>query len=173
MVSSRQPSVPVKLRPTYDAIVALTDAVCHEHLNDEYAELSRELAATLARKRPSPLERGQHKTWACGIVYTIGWVNFLSDPARTPHMTLSELCKLFGVGASTGTAKSAEIRRLLRIHQLEPQWTLPSLADNNPLIWMLQVNGYIMDIRDAPREAQEEALRRGLIPYIPEPRGEG
>jgi hypothetical protein len=33
---------------------------------------------------------------------------------------------------------------------------------------MLSVNGVIMDIRDAPRGAQEEALRRGLIPYIPD-----
>jgi hypothetical protein len=29
------------------------------------------------------------------------------------------------------------------------------------------VNGLIVDIRDAPREAQEEALRLGLIPYLP------
>jgi hypothetical protein len=30
-----------------------------------------------------------------------------------------------------------------------------------------KVNGLIVDIRDMPREAQEEAFRRGLIPYIP------
>jgi hypothetical protein len=50
---------------------------------------------------------------------------------------------------------------------MDPQWTLPSKLDDNPLVWMLSVNGLIMDIRDAPREAQEEALRRGLIPYLP------
>ena len=32
------------------------------------------------------------------------------------------------------------------------------------------MNGMMMDIRDAPREAQEAAYERGLIPYIP---GEG
>jgi hypothetical protein len=50
---------------------------------------------------------------------------------------------------------------------MDPDWTLPSLVDQNPLIWMLNVNGFIMDVRHAPREIQEEAFRKGLIPYIP------
>jgi len=32
---------------------------------------------------------------------------------------------------------------------------------------MLQVNGLLMDIRDAPVEAQRIAYEKGLIPYIP------
>ena len=39
--------------------------------------------------------------------------------------------------------------------------------DDNPLIWMLSVNGFMMDIRHAPREVQEIAFKKGLIPYIP------
>jgi hypothetical protein len=34
-------------------------------------------------------------------------------------------------------------------------------------MWMLEVNGFIMDIRRCPREAQELAFEKGLIPYIP------
>jgi hypothetical protein len=45
-----------------------------------------------------------------------------------------------------------------------------ALIDQNPLIWMLRVNGLAMDIRDAPLEAQQEAFARGLIPYIPDER---
>lgn len=48
-----------------------------------------------------------------------------------------------------------------------PDWSLPSMLDQNPLLWMLQVNGLIMDIRTAPRGAQAEACEAGLIPYIP------
>lgn len=66
----------------------MTDAFCREFLNDEYAELCRKLAAALARKRPSPLLRGKPKTWACGIVRTIGWVNYLDDPSQKPHLKL-------------------------------------------------------------------------------------
>ena len=33
---------------------------------------------------------------------------------------------------------------------------------------MIQVNGLIADARHLPREIQEEAFRKGLIPYIPD-----
>ncbi|MFT5327634.1 MAG: hypothetical protein ACI8P0_005526, partial [Planctomycetaceae bacterium] len=39
--------------------------------------------------------------------------------------------------------------------------------DSNPLIWMVEVDGFIMDLRSAPRELQEAAFEEGLIPYIP------
>src|SRR5512142_1249919 len=93
-------SIPKQIRPTYDAIVALIDKVCQEHLNAEYAEVSRRLAGALARKRPSPLARGKMEVWACAITYTIGRVNFLFDQSQTPHLCADELCKLFGVSPS-------------------------------------------------------------------------
>ena len=39
-------------------------------------------------------------------------------------------------------------------------------------IWMLEVNGLIMDIRRCPREAQAVAFEKGLIPYIPADRAD-
>jgi hypothetical protein len=56
---------------------------------------------------------------------------------------------------------------MFKIRMLDPDWTLPSRLDKNPLVWMLNVNGLLMDIRSAPREAQEVAFENGLIPYIP------
>ena len=40
--------------------------------------------------------------------------------------------------------------------------------DKNPMAWMIQFNGFLVDARILKREFQEEALRKGLIPYIPE-----
>jgi hypothetical protein len=34
----------------------------------------------------------------------------------------------------------------------------------NPTVWMLQVNGMIVDVRHLPREVQEEAFARGMSP---------
>jgi hypothetical protein len=34
---NRAESVPKQMQPIYDQIVAITDAFCHQHLNDEYA----------------------------------------------------------------------------------------------------------------------------------------
>ena len=47
------------------------------------------MAAALCRKRPSPLASGQPRTWACAILYELGRVNFLSDRASQPYMTLA------------------------------------------------------------------------------------
>jgi hypothetical protein len=49
----------------------------------------------------------------------------------------------------------------------DPEWTLASLMDENPLIWLLEINGFKMDIRMLSREIQEAAFNQGLIPYIP------
>ena len=157
--------------PAFEAVVAITDGFCREHLNEEYAQLSRKLAAALARKRPSPIAQGKPLAWACAIVYALGSVNFLWDKTQTPHMSAGELCEGFGVSKGTGSARARIITKTFGMYQMDPHWCLPSLMDGNPYVWMLSVNGILMDIRYAPREAQEEALRKGLIPYLPEPRG--
>jgi hypothetical protein len=164
---SERETVPVRLRPLYDEITRQTDAVCREHLNEEYAALCRRLAATLARKRPTPLIRGRPEGWAAGIAYAIGSVNFLFDRSQPPHHKASELCALFGVSPATGSARAAEIRKLLGLYQFDPRWCLPSLMDENPYVWLIDVDGIPTDARYAPRQVQEEALRRGLIPYLP------
>jgi hypothetical protein len=56
---------------------------------------------------------------------------------------------------------------MLKIVQFDPDWCLPSNLDDNPLVWMLQVNGFWVDIRSMPREVQVLAYEKGLIPYIP------
>lgn len=35
------------------------------------------------------------------------------------------------------------------------------------MAWLIQVNGLIVDTRQAPREIQEEVFQQGLIPYLP------
>ena len=149
-------------------VVGLTDQFCRDRLNEEYAGLCRKLAEKLARKRPSPLASGKPQTWACGIVRTIGWVNYLDDRSQTPHMKLTVIDKAFGVGESTGQGKSMLIRRALKIRPFAPEWSLRSRIERNPTAWMIQVNGFLVDARFLKREIQEEALRKGLIPYIPE-----
>jgi Domain of unknown function (DUF6398) len=162
---SRQ--VPKDMQARFDDITRLTDAFSQTYLNEEYGSLCRQLTATLCRKRLSPLSQGKTATWACGIIHALGTVNFLFDASQTPHVPASQIASYFGLSSSTMQAKSKQIRDLLDMYQMDPEWTLPSLIDQNPLIWMLEVNGFIIDVRHAPREIQEEAFRKGLIPYIP------
>ena len=110
--------VPEKMRGVYDEIIALTDAVCVRHLSQEYADLSRRMAAALSRKRPSPLASGRPKTWAAGIVYALGQVNFLFDKSQTPHIPARDLCVLFDVSQNSAGGKAKQIRDALKIHLL-------------------------------------------------------
>jgi hypothetical protein len=40
------------------------------------------------------------------------------------------------------------------------------MVADNPMVWILQVNGLAMDARTVPLGIQVEAFQRGLIPYI-------
>jgi hypothetical protein len=164
---STSEQVPKDMQARFDDITQLTDTFSQAYLNDEYASLCRQVTATLCRKRPSPLNQGKVATWACGIIHAIGMVNFLFDASQTPHVSSSQIASYFGLSSSTMQAKSKQIRDLLGMYQMDPNWTLPSKIDDNLLVWMIQVNGFIIDARHAPREIQEEAFRKGLIPYIP------
>jgi hypothetical protein len=167
MAGIKETRVPKKMQETFDAIVALTDKVCQEHLNEEYAQLARQATATLCRKRPSPLSSGRANSWACGVVYALGFVNFLFDKSQDPHMNATELCAAFDVAKGTGATKSKAVRDALGMVQMDPHWYLPSKMDDNVMAWMISVNGLIVDVRSMPVEIQEIAYEKGLIPYVP------
>jgi hypothetical protein len=66
-------------------------------------------------------------------------------------------------------AKAKLIRDGLRLMRMHPDWTLPSKLAGNPLAWLVQTSdGLIVDVRQLPRAVQEDAYRRGLIPYLPD-----
>jgi hypothetical protein len=155
------------MQATYDGVVALTDAFCRDHLNEEYRDLARSMTAALCCKRPSPLAYGQARTWACGIIHTLGQLNFLSDKATKPYMTMADVCAAFSVGQSTASAKARIIFDTLGANRMDPTWMLKGSLDRNPLVWMAEVNGMLVDLRNMPHEVQIIAYEKGLIPYIP------
>ncbi len=155
---STSQDVPKDMQVRFDEITQLTDAFSQAYLNDEYRDICRQLT----------LSQGKANTWACAIIHAVGTVNFLFDASQKPYVPASQIWGYFGLSSSTMQAKSKQIRDLLDMYQMAPDWTLPSMVDQNPLIWMVQVNGLIVDVRHMPRDIQEEAFRKGLIPYIPD-----
>ena len=167
MRKKKAENVPAAMQPVYDAVVGITDEFCRSLLNAEYAEVCREMAEVLCHMRPSPLSKGRANTWAAGIVYTLGRVNFLFDKSQDLHITAGELCSLLGVSQSSASAKSGQVWKVLDLIQFDPRWCLPSRLADNPLAWLVEVNGMVVDVRWLPREIQEEAYRRGMIPFLP------
>ena len=169
MIALDELKIPKGLRPVADEIVGITDSVCLSVLDEEYADLARRAVAKLARKRPSPLLAGRRATWAAGVVYALGHVNFLADPASEPCITADQLSAAFGVAKSTMTSKARQVRDLLRISHFSLEFQRADVAAQNPLAWIIDVNGLAVDARHVPPGIQAEAYRRGLIPYIPAP----
>ena len=165
--TKKSENVPKAMQEKFNGIVAITDNFAKQHLNDEYAQIIRFATAALCRKRPSPLVKGREKTWACGITHAIGMVNFLFDSSQDTHISAKEIYKWFDVSPSTGQSKSKQVRDILNIRQMDPNWCLPSKLDKNPMAWMISVDGFIIDARSAPREIQEVAYAQGFIPYLP------
>ena len=95
------------------------------------------------------------------------WVSFLDDSSNSPHMKLTAIDKAFGVAESTGQGKAKAIRGLLKIRQFDFHWMLRQRIEESPMAWMISVNGFMVDARQLRREIQEEAFRKGLIPYVP------
>jgi hypothetical protein len=162
--------VPEGMRQRCVEITALTDAFCKTHLDEEYAALCREMTALLCRAG-APVKSGKAAGWAAGVVYSIGWVNFLGDPSQPHHMKADDMARLMGVSPATQSAKARVIREGLDLHQMDPQWTVASRLEDNLMVWLAEVNGVPVDLRKEPRPIQEEAYRRGLIPFIPAERG--
>jgi hypothetical protein len=62
------------------------------------------------------------------------------------------------------TLRPAPARVFYSILRFDPAWALHSKVGANPMIWFLDVNGLIVDIRHMLREAQAVAFEKGLIP---------
>ncbi|MCX5688602.1 MAG: DUF6398 domain-containing protein [Planctomycetota bacterium] len=153
-------------------VISHTDAYCADHLEPlvhEYHCTVRIMTAMLcvdgmigAKKKVSS------QVWAAAIVATVGYINYLDDPAFPPIKTSGEIAAAFGVSVSSMQAKSREIRKALKLSRFEPDWTLPSLQIANPRIWMLKTTtGIIVDIRTRPRKEQLQAYKAELIPFVP------
>ena len=170
----RQPAalkVPAALRETVDRLLLRIDPFCARHLDDDYRALIHEAVAALARKRPSPLLTGRDASWCAGVVHAIGAANFLFDATQSPHCSAATIAAHFGVATSTSHNHAKKVRDLLKITPFSPRWCLPSLLESSEIPWILEVDGFLRDIRSLPIEVQLQAAAKGLIPYVPALRG--
>ncbi|GAA1797558.1 IS1096 element passenger TnpR family protein [Actinomadura chokoriensis] len=119
--------IPEAMRVKASGIVAISDEFCLGHLDTAFAELCRTATAKLARKRPSPLARGELRIWAAGIVYAMGRVNFLGDGSHPLHKSAHEISALLEVSKSTMQQKAARVLDVLDIGTFDPEFAHPGL----------------------------------------------
>jgi len=155
----------------FEQVAGIVDDFCRRHLDGEYAQLSVALTAKLARKRPSPLLRGDRRIWASAVIYALGRVNFLSDPSQTPHLATETLARLLGVKQATMANKGRVVMDLLGLDHFDTEFCLPSRLASHPTAWLITIDGLLYDARTLPPQIQAELARRRLIPGVLVPAG--
>jgi DNA-binding XRE family transcriptional regulator len=134
-VSRKSPASIESIEPEYQEryaeLLEIVKKFCLEHLNEEYLDSCYLLAADICQEG-SPVNSGRARSWAAGLIWTIGRVNFLTDRSNTPHMKQEQFAKLIGVSKATISAKSNEIWNALGIVPLDPDYVIASQVASNP-----------------------------------------
>lgn len=154
------------MKEIYKNIVSVYEDKCGKLINQEYLEVSKKMVSALARKRPSPLMSGDPELWAASILYCVARINFLFDKDQENSISTTDYFNLFSIPKAKISRKSTEITKTLKLFPMMPNYCIPSLIDENPIIWTISINGFLVDIREMSREVQEEAFRQGVIPYV-------
>ncbi|NNJ24696.1 DUF6398 domain-containing protein [Alienimonas chondri] len=123
--------VPLRLRSRFLQIVERTDALCEARLGDGYRDLCRTMAAALCQDG-SPVGRGKPESWAAGVIYSVGSLNFLTDPSQDPHMRAEEVAEACGVSPATMYNKARILREGLDLSPLDWEWMLPERRERYP-----------------------------------------
>ncbi len=129
--------LPPRLGKRLGEVLAITDRFCDEHLDGEYKRLCRDLAAALC-VAGLPLTSGKAAGWAAGIVYSVGWVNFIGDPTQPHHMRTEDMAPALGVSPATLMNRARDIRDGLGLVRMDPRWSTKVMLERNPLLRMAE-----------------------------------
>jgi hypothetical protein len=70
------------------------------------------------------------------------------------------------VSAATGAAKARVVQDALGTYPFDPEWSTPALMRQNPLAWMVEIDGMVLHARSLPLDIQEQLVEMGVIPPI-------
>jgi hypothetical protein len=89
VTSPRSNAVPKHMQAIYDAVIALTDAFCREHLTGEYRDLAHAGHGRVPiTQPPQPTGLGTAAHRGCGIIHVLGPTHLpvgQGDPALLDH----------------------------------------------------------------------------------------
>ena len=136
--------IPEPLKPRFLKIAVIVDRFCDERLNDDYLEVCRRLLACFCQPGTG-IERGKPESWAAGIVYEAGQLNFLTDPATQPCVPSEDVARGCGVSPATMHNKGKAIREVLDLSRWDTEFALPNQSADQSLAVL--PNGMFVDAR--------------------------
>ncbi|WP_300384849.1 DUF6398 domain-containing protein [Clostridium sp.] len=85
-------------------------------IEEIYISLSEKLIEDLCKIDTNLFNKGKAKSWACGIIHTLGLLNGLFDRKNKNYIMVSKIYETFEVSNSTGLSKSKDIRKIIDIY---------------------------------------------------------
>ncbi|MDR2387966.1 MAG: DUF6398 domain-containing protein [Deltaproteobacteria bacterium] len=112
-----QEKVPAPLADRYNQIADYVCQFCQAKSNEVFQTVCLSALGKLARKRPSPLERGYAENWAAGICYALGSINFIFDRSsiELPYVSANDFSRFFDLSKSSVSSKAQEVKKLLKL----------------------------------------------------------
>ncbi|ANQ51431.1 hypothetical protein MY04_4087 [Flammeovirga sp. MY04] len=156
-----------KIKQRQAELEQMISEFCDQHLNEEYKTLSIKLLQKLGRKRDVPFSRGKLEIWSTSIIYTIGSINYLTDPSFEPYMSLNDMCEIMNLKSSTVGNKAGAIRKLLKLETFDEEFSTQKIMDNNPFNKMEElyslfapvlVDDEYVDFQSLPEDVQEQVI---------------
>ena len=77
------------------------------------------------------------------------------------------MADLLGVKQTTMANRGRLIMGTLNIGLMDPEFNRRDILDKNPITWLLEVNGLLVDASQLPESVQVQAWRSGLMPRVP------
>lgn len=125
-------------------LIEMTKEFCGKFLDEEYSKLCEKLIIKMTRKRNVPFIYGEIEIWAAAVIYALGQINFLFDKSFTPYSTPDDICNYFRTSKSTTSQKAKLIRDMFKMGYYDKEFTVPSIAKDNPLNDYAMVDGFIL-----------------------------
>ncbi|MDR1871694.1 MAG: DUF6398 domain-containing protein [Deltaproteobacteria bacterium] len=128
-------NVPVALVAKYNPIAEIISRFCDERLTDDLKALCLRALAKLARKRPSPLLTGKPITWAAGLTYAIGSINFVFDKSKSYYLSGDEFANWYGLSKKSVSSKAQDVKKLLNLSYFSSEFTIKDILAGFPMFF--------------------------------------
>ena len=96
---------------------------------------------------------------AAATIHAPGQINFLFDPDVEPYLKRGETPRHFGVTKNTVGQKAKTTRQMLHMSFWDPEFSTQDMADTDPHMDMVMIDGFIVPISYLAPEVQEQIRR--------------
>ena len=160
--------IPAQIKNNFLNVAEMIDLFYNKNLNDEYYNLALKLTTKLAKENPSDLIDCDIKTLAAAIINTIA----KTHESEMLQVSSKNLASWFQTTQTDIDKKTNSICKILNLQFIDQDQSTKSKVSNDydiddRMMWSIAINGFTIDIRNAPLDLQVDAYEHGLIPYIP------